>query len=67
VTTLRNPDFAAYAAAFGAKGLRILEASDVEPVLREAMAYNGPVVIEVRTSLELNTSQTTLSELQAKA
>ncbi len=67
VTTLRNPDFAAYAAAFGAKGLRILDESDVEPVLREAMAYDGPVVIEVKTSLELNTSQARLSELQAKA
>ena len=67
VTELRNPDFAAYAAAFGAKGLRILEPDDVEPVLREAMATDGPVVIEVRTSLELNTSQTTLSDLQATA
>ncbi|MCA8928140.1 MAG: hypothetical protein KDC18_08720 [Alphaproteobacteria bacterium] len=67
VTTLRNPDFAAYAAAFGAKGLRILEPDDVEPVLREAMATDGPVVIEVRTSLELNTAQTTLSALQGKA
>lgn len=31
-----------------------------------AMATDGPVVIEVRTSLELNTSQTTLSALQGK-
>jgi acetolactate synthase-1/2/3 large subunit len=67
VTTLRNPDFAAYAAAFGAKGLRILRPEDAVPVIAEAMKHDGPVVIEVRTSLELNTSQTRLSDLQAKA
>lgn len=66
-TRLRNPDFAAYAAAFGAKGLRILEPEDAVPVIREAMKHDGPVIIEVRTSLELNTSMTRLSDLQAKA
>ncbi len=67
VTRLRNPDFAAYAAAFGAKGLRILRPEDAVPVIAEAMKHNGPVIVEVRTSLELNTSTTRLSELQAKA
>ncbi len=66
VTTLRNPDFAAYAAAFGAKGLRILTPEDALPVLREAMAYDGPVIIDVRMSLELTNSQTSISALQAK-
>jgi acetolactate synthase I/II/III large subunit len=67
VTKLRNPDFAAYAAAFGAKGLRILRPEDAVPVIAEAMKHDGPVIIEVRTSLELNTSMTRLSDLQAKA
>ena len=67
VTKLRNPDFAAYAAAFGAKGLRILRPEDAVPVIKEAMKHDGPVIIEVRTSLELNTSMTRLSDLQAKA
>ena len=66
-TRLRNPDFAAYAAAFGAKGLRILRPEDAEPVIREAMKHDGPVIVEVKTSLELNTSMTRLSDLQAKA
>lgn len=65
-TRLRNPDFAAYAAAFGAKGLRILRPEDAEPVIKEAMKHNGPVIIEVKTSLELNTSMTRLSDLQVK-
>jgi len=66
VTALRNPDFAAYAAAFGAKGMRILEPEDAVPVIEEAMRHDGPVIIDVRTSLELNTSQSRLSELQSK-
>ena len=67
VTKLRNLDFAAYAAAFGAKGLRILRPEDAVPVMAEAMKHDCPVIIEVRTSLELNTSMTRLSDLQAKA
>jgi acetolactate synthase-1/2/3 large subunit len=67
VTQLRNPDFAAYAAAFGAKGLRILRPEDAIPVIEEAMKTDGPVIIEVQTSLELTTSQATISGLQEKA
>ena len=50
-TELRNPDFAKFGEAFGALGLRIENDGDVEPVVAEAMAFDGSVVVDVRTSL----------------
>ena len=41
------PDFVALAEAYGAKGLRVFEADEIEPALREAQANkSGPTVIE---------------------
>ena len=42
----QNPDFAAMANAIGIKGMRITDPSQVEPVLAEAFAYPGPVLID---------------------
>ncbi|MBM3489184.1 MAG: hypothetical protein FJX68_01860 [Alphaproteobacteria bacterium] len=64
-TELTNPDFAALARAFGAKGLSVDSPSEAEPVLREALAHDGPVVIDVATSLELITANTSISSLRA--
>jgi acetolactate synthase-1/2/3 large subunit len=50
-TELANPDFAAMAEAFGARGLSISDDSQVTPVLEKAFATAGPVVVHVRTSL----------------
>ncbi len=50
-TDLANPDFAAMAEAFGARGLSISDDSQVTPVLEKAFATAGPVVVHVRTSL----------------
>jgi acetolactate synthase-1/2/3 large subunit len=41
-----NPDFVAYAQSFGAIGLRVTGPSELEPALREALASDGPVVID---------------------
>lgn len=47
-TDLANPDFAAVAAAMGAKGIRIEDPADVTAGLREALAHRGgPVVVDV--------------------
>jgi acetolactate synthase-1/2/3 large subunit len=51
-TALVNPDFAAMAWAFGATGLTVRCAEEIEPALQVALDCTGPVVIHVRTSLE---------------
>jgi len=50
-TDLLNPDFAALARAFGARGIRIEDERDLNVGLREALDYDGPTVVSVRTSL----------------
>lgn len=51
-TDLTNPDFVQLAAAFGAKGLLVMHAKDAARVASEAMATDGPVLIEVRCDVE---------------
>ena len=46
-TTLNSTtDFVKVAEAFGGKGFRVSQREELEPVLREAMEYQGPVVID---------------------
>ncbi|MEU2989644.1 thiamine pyrophosphate-dependent enzyme [Streptomyces griseoincarnatus] len=53
-TGLANPDFTALAEAYGALALRVTDGADVEPALARALDHHdGPVVVHVRTSLEL--------------
>jgi acetolactate synthase-1/2/3 large subunit len=66
-TELRNPDFAALARAFGAVGLTIENDADVEPVVREAMTTDKPVVVDVRASLNHFTAWRRLDEMPAYA
>ncbi len=46
-TDLHNPDFMKLAEAYGAIGMRAKEPTDVGHLVREAVAVNGPVLIEV--------------------
>jgi pyruvate dehydrogenase (quinone) len=48
-TDLKNPDFAAMARAAGVTGLRIEDPGDVRDGLREALAADGPVLVDVLT------------------
>lgn len=41
-----DPDFVALAEAFGAKGLRVEKTENLQAILKEALAEQGPVVIE---------------------
>ncbi|MDT8317964.1 MAG: biosynthetic-type acetolactate synthase large subunit [bacterium] len=41
-----QPDFVKLAEAYGAKGLRAKKPEDVEKVIAEALAYDGPVIME---------------------
>jgi len=46
-TRFGNPDFVALAQAFGLRGFRVERAGQLTPVLREALAAPGPVIVEV--------------------
>ncbi len=46
-TELQNPDFAALAESFGARGLKLSDYKELKGALRSALAEDGPVVIEV--------------------
>lgn len=50
-TALRNPNFAGLAREFGALGLSVRHSSEIPSVLAQALAADGPVVINVCTSL----------------
>jgi acetolactate synthase I/II/III large subunit len=49
-----SPDFAKLAEAFGAVGLRATKPSEVEPVLREAIATKRPVIMDFVVEQEEN-------------
>ena len=44
---LHNPDFVKLAEAYGARGLRARDASELEATLREALSVEAPALIEV--------------------
>ncbi|HEY8528008.1 MAG TPA: thiamine pyrophosphate-dependent enzyme [Acidimicrobiales bacterium] len=46
-TELHNPDFAAYAESFGAVGVRVPTVDQLEGAIREGLADDRPVVIEL--------------------
>jgi pyruvate dehydrogenase (quinone) len=48
-TALKNPDFAAMARAAGVTGIRIEDPGNVRDGLREALATDGPVLVDVLT------------------
>jgi acetolactate synthase-1/2/3 large subunit len=63
-TNLVNPDFAKYGESFGLKCFTIEKVEDIISTIKNAMKVDGPSLIEFKMSLELNTSTTTLTELQ---
>ena len=65
-TNLVNPDFAKYGESFGLQCFTINEVEDIIPTIQKAMEVDGPSLIEFKMSLELNTSTTTISQLQIK-
>ncbi len=47
-TTLKNPDFAAYARAFGALGYTVEKTEDFYPAIEDALKAKKPALIEIR-------------------
>jgi acetolactate synthase I/II/III large subunit len=66
-TDLRNPDFAAYARAFGAHGETVDRTEDFAPAYQRAAASGKPAIIELRIDPEAITPATTLSAIREKA
>ena len=63
-TKLVNPDFAKYGESFGLKCFIIHNTEEILPTIKSAMEVDGPSLIEFKMSLKLNTSTTTISQLQ---
>ena len=52
-TSLRNPSFAAFARLCGAHGARVTKGSEVDAAFEEALAVDGPALVEVMTDADL--------------
>ena len=52
-TSLHNPDFSAFARNCGALGIRVTDRAQLDAALAEAVAYDGPAMVEVITDPDL--------------
>jgi acetolactate synthase-1/2/3 large subunit len=66
-TELSNPDFAAYARAFGGHGETVERTADFAPAFRRAQASGKPAILELRIDPEAITPSATLASLRAAA
>jgi len=53
-TPLLGPDFAKVAEAYSIRGLTVTEKDEARPAIEEALAHDGPVVIDFRVEQEEN-------------
>jgi len=56
--TFGNPDFVELARAFGARGFRVESARQLGPILAEAMAHDGPSIVDVPVDYRENAKLT---------
>ena len=66
-TDLVNPDFAAFARAYGAHGETVTKTGDFEAAFERCRAVTGPSLIELVVDPDAVLPTTTLSEIQATA
>jgi acetolactate synthase-1/2/3 large subunit len=66
-TDLKNPDFAAYARAFGGHGETVERTEDFAPAFERAIASGKPAILHVKIDAEAITPMTTLTAIRAKA
>ena len=52
-TDLHNPSFAAFANLCGGKGFRVTNIGQLEQALGDALAHDGPTLVEITTDAEL--------------
>jgi acetolactate synthase-1/2/3 large subunit len=66
-STLRNPDFAAYARAFGGHGETVEDTAEFAPAFERALASGIPAIVHVKVDPEAITPTTTLSGIREAA
>jgi acetolactate synthase-1/2/3 large subunit len=66
-TALKNPDFAAYARAFGGFGATIEKTADFAPAFEQAQQSGKPAILHVKVDPEAITPATTISKIRQKA
>jgi acetolactate synthase I/II/III large subunit len=66
-TDLRNPDFAAFARAFGGYGASVERTEDFPAAFKEAQASGKPAIIRLKIDPEAITPATTLAKIRAKS
>jgi len=64
---LFNPDFAAYARAFGWRGEFIDRTPDFEPALRRFIEAGVPTLLHLKLDTDVSTTRTTLTAIRAAA
>ena len=52
-TSLHNPSFSAYARLCGGHGVTVKKPGQLQPALEEALAHEGPALVEIITDAEL--------------
>jgi acetolactate synthase-1/2/3 large subunit len=65
-TELRNPDFAAYAQAFGAHGENVERTDEFPDALERALAAGRPALLALRLDPEAITPRTTLTAIRER-
>ncbi|MGD2139479.1 MAG: thiamine pyrophosphate-binding protein [Burkholderiales bacterium] len=66
-THLNNPDFAALAKAYGLYGACVERTEEFPDVLKQALAHEGPALIEIRVDPEAITTRGKLSAIRENA
>ena len=66
-TELRNPDFAAYATAFGGFGLKVDKTEDFPAAFKAAQASGKPAILHMKVDPQGISPATTLDAIRAKA
>jgi acetolactate synthase-1/2/3 large subunit len=66
-TDLRNPDFVAYARAYGAHAALVERTEDFAPAFEAALASGIPALLELRTDPDAITPRTTLRAMRSEA
>jgi acetolactate synthase-1/2/3 large subunit len=66
-TELKNPDFAAYARAFGGHGETVEKTADFAAAFERCVAIGKPSIIHIKTDPEAITSRITLTKLREQS
>ena len=66
-TQLKNPDFAAYARAFGGHGETVRKTEEFAPAFECAVASGKPSIIHVKVDQNAITPMTTLDAIREKS